>query len=61
MEEGADEVISTSYRVRGTLALGEVVKVRASHCTSERHEVWCGDAVDWREELRRILVKMSCE
>ena len=46
VEERADEVVSTSSRVRGTLALGDVCQSACLHCTKERHEVWGGDAVD---------------
>ena len=46
VEGGADEAISTSSRVRGTLALGVVCQSACLHCTNERHEVWGGDAVD---------------
>ena len=46
VEERADEAISTSSRVRGTLALGDVCQSACLHCTKERHEVWRGDAGD---------------
>ena len=46
VEERADEAISTSSRVRGTLALGDVCQSACLHCTKERHEVWGGDAGD---------------
>ena len=46
VEEGADEAISTSSRVCGTLALGVVCQSACLHCTKERHEVWGGDAGD---------------
>ena len=46
VEEGADEAISTSSRVYGTLALGDVCQSACLHCTNERPEVWVGDAVD---------------
>ena len=43
VEERADEAISTSSCVRGTLALGDVVKVRAS--IAQRRGRRCGEAV----------------
>ena len=46
VEEETDEAISTSSRVRGTLALEVVCQSACLHCTNERHEVWGGDAVD---------------
>ena len=46
VEEGADEAISTSSPVCGTLALGVVCQSACLHCTNERHKVWGGDAVD---------------
>ena len=39
VEEGADEAISTSSHVHGTLALGVVCQSVCLHCTNERHEV----------------------
>ena len=43
VEERADEAISTSSCVRGTLALGDVVKVRAS--IAQRRGRRCGEAM----------------
>ena len=43
VEERADEAISTSSRVRGTLALGDVVKVRAS--IAQRRGMRCGEVM----------------
>ena len=43
VEERADEAISTSPCVRGTLALGDVVKVRAS--IAQRRGRRCGEAI----------------
>ena len=43
VEERADEAISTSSCVRGTLALGDVVKVRAS--IAQRRGRRCGEAI----------------
>ena len=43
VEERADEAISTSSSVRGTLALGDVVKVRAS--IAQRRGRRCGEAI----------------
>ena len=39
VEEETDEAISTSSRVRGTLALEVVCQSACLHCTNERHEV----------------------
>ena len=39
VEEEADEAISTSSHVRGTLALEVVCQSACLHCTNERHEV----------------------
>ena len=42
VEEGADEAILTSSRVRDTLTLGVVCQSAClSHCTSGRRGVWC--------------------
>ena len=46
VEERADEAISTSSRVRGTLALGDVCQSACLHCTKERQEVRGGDSGD---------------
>ena len=43
VEERADEAISTSSCVRGTLALGDVVKVRAS--IAQRRGMMCGEVM----------------
>ena len=43
VEERVDEAISTSPCVRGTLALGEVVKVRAS--IAQRRGMRCGEVM----------------
>ena len=43
VEERADEAISTSSRVHGTLALGDVVKVRAS--IAQRRGMRCGEVM----------------
>ena len=46
VEERADEAISTSSCVRGTLALGDVCQSASLHCTKERQEVRGGDSGD---------------
>ena len=46
VEERADNTISTSSCVRGTLALGVICQSACLHCTKERQKVRGGDSGD---------------
>ena len=59
MEEGTDEAILTSSRVCDTLTLGVVCQSACFPLHKRGAQGVVRDAVDWGEEWRQILAKMS--